>query len=114
MKKTKLIIFLTILIVFIAITIYWTFAINVSQKKITTAINLVKQKIGHQINDSFRGCVYDENLMIVSLNHQDYFVVKDDKVKVYDAVNDQTKERYPNVPINNEFEDFYWVLENCH
>ena len=113
MKKTKLIVLLILLIVFMAIVIYWTFTINIYENRTTQAIGLVKQKIDHQTDEIFHSCVYDESLMIVSLNHHDYFIVKGDEVRIYDQINEETKSRFPNFPIDDEFTDIYWVLENC-
>lgn len=66
-------------------------------------------------SDNLRACVYDrdKSLLIFSLNHQDYFSFKNTQVKIIDLINKETKNKYPNLPVDNEFRDFYWVLENC-
>ena len=79
------------------------------------ARSLIKQQLSITDNEISGSCLYpeDKRFIIVSLNHQDYFVVKDNQVRVYDAINGDTKKKYPNIPVDDEFVDFYWVLENC-
>lgn len=115
MKKLVKIIFISLLVIIISLGILWLIMSGIRQnnKKRTIApINLVKERIVHNETDVFSGCFYGD-LAIIAKNHQDYFIVKDNQVRVYDAINSETKSKYPNLPVDNEFVDFYWVLENC-
>ena len=79
------------------------------------ARGLITQQLNVADNEISGSCIYpeDKRFIIVSLNHQDYFIIKDGQVRIYDAINNETKKKYPNLPVDNEFVDFYWVLEEC-
>lgn len=116
MKKVMKSILIILLSLLIAVMILWLvmFVIREQhQKKVKAVIPLVKEEVNAAKSDILTGCVYNEEFIIISLNHKDYFVVKNNQVRVFDHINRDTKEKFPDIPVDDEFVDLYWVLENC-
>jgi len=117
MKKTTKVIYSLLIILLIALGfwLYLSLAAKKYQQKIDSIMPLVKNQLNFSESDNLKACVYDENkdYIIISLNHQDYFIVKNNQLKIIDLLNTETKERYSNLPIDNDFSDIYWVLEYC-
>ena len=117
MQKKKRFIYLALAVILTG-AILWVVRDNIRAKNQAMheqARNLVKLQL-RVTDDDIRGsCIYpeDQRFAFVVLGQIDYFFVKNKTVKVYDTINRQTKEKYPDLSVDDEFDDFYWVLENC-
>ena len=109
----KKIIFIILAVIVVFLFSWSIIAVQKNQKQLIKAESLVKEKL--KLNDSeiLGVCIYDKETIIVSLKQNDYFVVKDDEIRIIDMINLATKEKYNDIQVDEEFSDVYWVLENC-
>jgi len=118
LKKIKSIL-LIIAALIIALVFLYAFSLSIRStfdaKRIDKVLPIIKKELNLSVNDALRACVYDDdrNLIIFSVNHRDYFTINGSQIKIIDFINDETKKKYPNFSVDNEFADVYWVLENC-
>ncbi len=110
MKKIIFIIFSVIVLILFCWSII---SAEQNEKQLETAEALVKEKLKVSDTDILGVCIYDKESIIVTLKQNDYFVIKNGQVKIIDAINSMTKEKYKEILVDNEFSDVYWVLENC-
>lgn len=86
------------------------------QKQVQAATVIVKEKINDQPTDLFSGCVHPDNLILVTVNRQAVFAVKDNEVfipRLTDWYNKNAQSWAPALPIKDENIDIYYLVENC-
>jgi len=77
---------------------------------------LVKEKIKFQPTDVFAGCVHPNNEIIISVNHEIFFGVRDKKVfipKLTPWYNDKAKAMASDLAVEDHGEDVYYLMEYC-
>ena len=87
------------------------------RQQVQQAIMLVKEKINYQPADFFGGCVHpDNNVVIVTLNHESFFGVKNNQVFIPELTKfeiESSKSYGPNLPIEAHNINPYYLYEYC-
>ena len=85
-----------------------------NQIQIVKVKELIKQELEIKDSDIKDICTYNHQQTVAVLKPDDYFLVKDNKIKIIDLMNTTTKEKYSNMEVDKNFIDLYWILENCN
>ena len=110
----------TLLIVLIAGVIVWLvmdYQTDKEWQKVQQAISLVKKRITYQTTDVFGGCVHPDNgVVIVSVNHDSFFGVKDSRVFIPELTKidiESSQAIGPDLPVEAHDINPYYVYEYC-
>ena len=87
--------------------------ISKNQKSLSQVKELIKYELNLTEPDISVVCLYDDQTVIVSVSQTDYFIVRDNQIKILDIINKNTQDKYPKILVDKEFIDIYWLLENC-
>ncbi|MBU1037171.1 hypothetical protein KKF32_04005 [Patescibacteria group bacterium] len=124
-KTTKLIYYVynfsigLLLLAIVSGTIFWLIMSKKAEKEqqqIQQAINLVKNKIDFEEVDYFGGCLHPDNgVTIVSVNHEEFFGVKNGRVFIPYIMNWQEKmsKKYGSLPVESHDINPYYLYEYC-
>jgi len=84
-----------------------------AKPRLDQAAALFSQTVSIKPEDQVRPCLYNQETIIISLNHRYYFSVKAGQVKLLNVMHQRDSEAYPQMLRDGEFMDLYWILENC-
>ncbi|MDP2586634.1 MAG: hypothetical protein Q8P32_02570 [Candidatus Komeilibacteria bacterium] len=95
---------------------YFRFQAIKENRQVAAAAALVKEKINSQPADYFSGCVHPGGITVVSVNHEIFFIVKDQQVfipRLTEWYNNKAKALAPDLPIQDEDLNVYYLMEYC-